>query len=64
MITVVRTLIVVTGPATVAVAVREDAAVTRAGFCDTYSTQMPWKYVCAVEISLSEAPWAERHANT
>jgi hypothetical protein len=55
---------VTTGPAIVAVAVRDDAAVTMAGFCGTYCAQMPWKYVCAEEISLSEAPWAERHAKT
>jgi hypothetical protein len=64
MIIAVWTLIVVTRPTTVAVAVREDAVVMRAGFCGTYSTQMPWKYVCAVEISLLEALWAKRHANT
>lgn len=45
-------------------AVRVDAAVMIAGFCGTYCAQIPWKYVCAEEISLSEAPWAERHSNT
>ncbi len=57
-------LMVVTGPAIVAVAVRADAPVMMAGFCGTYSAQMPWKYVCAEEISLSDAPWAERHWKT